>query len=47
VPLAFDGTIAFPVDFTPVARKTYTLTIDANAATGATEHVVCALVARG
>jgi hypothetical protein len=45
VPLAFDGTVSFPAEFTPAAGKTYTLTIDANAASGAVETTHVALVA--
>jgi hypothetical protein len=45
VPLGIDGTIAFPIDVTPVVGRTYTLTVDANDINGNVEHVVCALVA--
>jgi polysaccharide biosynthesis protein PslG len=46
VPLTFDGSIAFPVAFTPLAGKTYTLTVDANDAHGNRESASYALVAR-
>jgi hypothetical protein len=46
VPLGFDGSIAFRVGFTPVAGRTYTVTIDANDANGNRQSVVCALVVR-
>jgi len=44
--LALDGTISFPVEFTPASGKTYSLAVDANAATGAKESVKLALVAK-
>lgn len=46
VPLGPDASIAFRVEFTPVAGKTYTLTVDANDANGNRQSVVCALVSR-
>jgi hypothetical protein len=44
VPLGSNGSISIPLAFTPVAGKTYTLKIEANGASGATESVTAALV---
>jgi hypothetical protein len=46
VPLRIDSSVSFPVQFTPAAGKTYTVTVEANAATGATETENLALVAK-
>jgi hypothetical protein len=46
VPLGSDASIAFRVNFTPQAGKTYTLTVDANDANGNRQSVTDALVAR-
>jgi Cellulase (glycosyl hydrolase family 5) len=45
-PLGVDGTISFPVAFTPAKGKTYTLTADAADANGNSQFVTLALVAR-
>jgi len=44
-PLGIDGTITFPVAFTPAKGKTYTLTVDAADANGNSEIATLALVA--
>jgi aryl-phospho-beta-D-glucosidase BglC (GH1 family) len=44
-PLAADGTISFPVAYSPAKGKTYTLTVDANDANGNIEQATLALTA--